>query len=262
MPDQAKRHFDEDIARAKALVDHAEALPHGTAEEALLRDDVLRSAWMLAVGAMDAYFCDAYTDLIAKTLRAKSLQPGVTLPRFVKDLKIPIGSVLAPYQARENWRWRMAARQLMERGDVLSLDKVQQLFNPFCRAGDQYRLFSAPSLDAWIGSDAATARLFGTAPAQYQQLTNDEKRKKTEAARKKLFQRFGQIIQRRHDCIHNCDRPKVTVQRVPGPGTINNVIRDIEFLVDQCNHHLDQEFEHFLRTTLGCNAGTMNQLGY
>ena len=43
--------------------------------EKLLRSDLLRSAWMFAVGALDAYFCDAYTDIIAATASSKSRQP-------------------------------------------------------------------------------------------------------------------------------------------------------------------------------------------
>jgi hypothetical protein len=58
----ALQHFQEDIARAKAIVMHANPLPPTNAVEQLLRSDLLRSAWMFAVGALDAYFCDAYTD--------------------------------------------------------------------------------------------------------------------------------------------------------------------------------------------------------
>jgi hypothetical protein len=58
----AKEHFNEDIGRARALVAHAETLPEG-----LLRGDVLRGAWMMAVGATDAYFSDAYADFARRT---------------------------------------------------------------------------------------------------------------------------------------------------------------------------------------------------
>ena len=63
MPATALQHFQEDIARARAIVAHAEPLPRTTSAEQLLRSDLLRSAWMFAVGALDAYYCDAYTDV-------------------------------------------------------------------------------------------------------------------------------------------------------------------------------------------------------
>jgi len=50
VPQRALRHFNEDIAGAEALVDLAAPLPTGTVSQVLLRDDVLRSAWMFAVG--------------------------------------------------------------------------------------------------------------------------------------------------------------------------------------------------------------------
>ena len=65
--DTAKRHFEEDIARANDLIAHASNQPVGG-----LKDDLLRSGLMIAVGACDAYFCDAYADLITRTLRALS----------------------------------------------------------------------------------------------------------------------------------------------------------------------------------------------
>ena len=68
MPRTALGHFREDIARARAIVTHARPLPTGTQAEQMLRGDLLRSARMFAVGALDAYFCDAYTDLVAATI--------------------------------------------------------------------------------------------------------------------------------------------------------------------------------------------------
>ncbi len=80
MPATALQHFQEDIARATAIMTHARPLPHAAAAEQLLRSDLLRSAWMFAVGALDAYFCDAYTDIIAAMANSKSRQPAITLP--------------------------------------------------------------------------------------------------------------------------------------------------------------------------------------
>lgn len=80
MPSKSFDTFRTDIARARALVDLATSLPSGSAAEQLLRDDVLRSGWMFAVGAMDAYFCDAYADVIAAARICKAREGAVVLP--------------------------------------------------------------------------------------------------------------------------------------------------------------------------------------
>ena len=71
MPSTALQHFTEDIARARAIVTYADPLPHATPSDKLLRSDLLRAPWMFAVGALDAYFCDAYTDIVAATRQAR-----------------------------------------------------------------------------------------------------------------------------------------------------------------------------------------------
>jgi len=68
MPGTALAHFNDDIGRARAIVAHADPLPQTTDAERVLRSDLFRSAWMFAVGALDAYFCDAYTDVVAATI--------------------------------------------------------------------------------------------------------------------------------------------------------------------------------------------------
>jgi len=45
---------------------------------------------MFAVGALDAYFCNAYTDLIAATVSFKSRRPAITLPESFYEIKFPI----------------------------------------------------------------------------------------------------------------------------------------------------------------------------
>ena len=75
MPRTALLHFEEDVARARAIVAHADPLPQTTEPERLLRSDLFRSAWMFAVGALDAYFCDAYTDVVAATIISMSPNP-------------------------------------------------------------------------------------------------------------------------------------------------------------------------------------------
>lgn len=206
MPATALQHFAEDIARAKAIVAHANPLPYATSAEALLRSDLLRSAWMFAVGALDGYFCDAYTDIIAATANSKSRQPAITLPEWVYEVKFPLRAILEEYD-NENWRWRMAARKMMERENVVSLKAVQDLFNKFFRKGQ--RFFRDP-LDAWMSRPDARIRLFGIAQADYLAKTPQDKHTSREAAIDQFEERFRTIFQRRHDCIHNCDRPRMS----------------------------------------------------
>ena len=76
-----------------------------------------------------------------------------------------------------------------------------------------------------------------------------------------MNRRFEKIIQRRHDCIHNCDRPLVALQTLTKEGTVRNVIRHVRFLVTGCNSHLNTEFREFL-LGLGCTPQTVSQVGY
>lgn len=251
MPDSAIAPFREDIVRAKALLAHARLLPDGTAPEKLLRDDILRSSWMFAVGAMDAYFCDAYADLIASTLMAKSNQPAVVLPDFIGKIEIPVTAVLEDYAVRQNWKWRMAARQMMAEENALQMDTIKSWFNKFCRTG--HKMFK-DVVPTWIGRPGATARAFGIAPANYTAAQQD-------VANKSLISRFENIVQRRHDCIHTCDRPANQPQPINTPGTVTNVIKDIEFIVEQSNAHIDTEFREWLLGS-GFTAVTVNQVGY
>src|SRR5215471_18671922 len=120
MPATALNHFNQDLARSRAIINHAGPLPQGTAAEQLLRSDLLRSAWMFSVGALDAYFCDAYTDIVAVTIISKSRHPAMTLPDFFYNIRFPVRAILEPYAINVNWRWRMAARKMMEREYILS----------------------------------------------------------------------------------------------------------------------------------------------
>jgi hypothetical protein len=258
MPATARTHFNQDIARASALVEHAAAMLPPNPVEALLRDDLLRSGWMFAVGAMDAYFCDAYVSLLVKSLRAKSLQGSVVLPPFISRIEVPIGSILAAYANRPNWRWRMAARAMMEKDNVLALDTVRKLFNPFFP--EDHKFFSE-LIDDWITRPHATAHIFGIARAAYLVTQNKAREDARKSASKHFLARFKAIIQRRHDCIHNCDRPKNVPQPVGNPGSVRNVIRDVRFLVENSDAHIDEEFGEFL-IRINCDAVTRNALGY
>lgn len=257
MTDTALQHFTEDIARARAIVAHADPLPHAIPAEKLLRSDLLRSAWMFAVGALDAYFCDAYTDIIAATASSKSRQPGIALPEWVYRIKFPLRAILEEYD-NENWRWRMAARKMMEWESVISLKAVQDLFNKFFRKG---HTFFQDQLDVWMSHPDGKIRLFGISRADYLAKTPSEKQAAREAAIDQFKERFYAIFQRRHDCIHNCDRPRMSTQPLERGGTVLKVIQDIEFLVNRCDEHINSEFREFL-VGVGCSAATITQAGY
>ncbi len=258
MPITALNHFNQDIGRAGAIVAHADTLLVGTPGEQLLRSDLLRSAWMFTVGAMDAYFCDAYTDLVAATIIAKSRQPAIVLPEWFYEIRFPVRAILEPYANNVNWRWRMAAREMMERENVLSLATIQTLFNKFFRDG--YKFFG-DLLDGWIRRPDAPTRLFGTTHTAYAAMDSARQDQARKDAKRQMHERYGEIFQRRHDCIHNCDRPKVAPQALQLAATVRKVIQDIEFLVQRCNEHINAEFREFLAGT-GCLASTIRQGGY
>ena len=258
MPLTALNHFEQDIARARAVVSHAAALPGGTPPDQLLRGDLLRAGWMFAVGSFDAYFCDAYTDLVAATIIAKSRHPALTLPEFFHDIRFPVRAILEPYTNNVNWRWRMAARKMMERENVLSLATVQTLFNKFFRSGQR---FFRDLLPGWILHAQAQRRLFGLTAERFRALPANQRGQAVGDAQLELEDRFREIFQRRHDCIHNCDRPKVKPQPLRTADVVLRVIEDVAFLVRRCDEHIRGEFRPFLLGT-GCPAAVVGQVGY
>lgn len=117
MTTTAYRYFREDLIRARNLKVHADA------QVEPLKSDLYRSSWMLAVGAMDAYFCDAFADILAKILLAKSHQSNIKLSDKIKSIPLPISTLLSTQSQRSNWKWRVAARDLVEKDNVLSIKK-------------------------------------------------------------------------------------------------------------------------------------------
>jgi hypothetical protein len=191
VPTTARQHFDEDIARAAAIIAQADLLPRTNDTERLLHSDLLRAGWMFAVGALDAYFCDAYTDIVAATANSKSRQSNVVLPRWVLEIQIPIRAVLEVYN-NPNWRWRMAAREMMKRQTVISLAKIEALFNKFL--SDRIGFFKDDLFDSWMSHADAKVRLFGVLPAAYQGMTAIEKRNARKIARAQFRERFESIF--------------------------------------------------------------------
>lgn len=258
MPATALQHFNEDIGRARAVIAHADPLPAGTPEQEMLRSDLLRSAWMFAVGAIDAYFCDAYTDIVAATIISKSRHPAAALPEFFYEIRFPVRAILEPYATNQNWRWRMAARKMMDRENVLSLQAIQSLFNKFFRVGHR---FFRDCIGGWIAHPDAKKRLFGITHASFNALAANRRNQALHDAQRQMEERFRDIFQRRHDCIHNCDRPKVSPQALKLGGTVVKVVQDAEFLVHRCDEHIEAEFREFLLAT-GCPQTIVAQAGY
>jgi hypothetical protein len=244
----AKQHFEDDLSRAVAMREHAAALA-----DVRLKSDVLRAAWMTAVGAADAFFCDAYADILSRTLRAKEIQPAVELPQRLNDLSVPVIAIL---DGVGGWRWRMAARGLIERENVLSLEKIKKLLNLFCR--NDSTLLSQNTVGDWIQHIEAKQRMFGISRAAYRRATAPEKGLAKKTALKCLDDRMTEIFQRRHDCIHNCDRPKTAIQRI-SETSVAKAIEDVRFLVERCCGHLQNEFPEYLRVS-GFNGVTRNRV--
>ncbi|EDY84260.1 hypothetical protein VDG1235_3891 [Verrucomicrobiia bacterium DG1235] len=249
----AKKHFDEDLARSRALLEHAFAISEGT-----LRDDIIRSSWMLSVGAADAFFCDAYADAVARSLQAKHIEPAIVTSKRLLSLKIPVAAVIRGVTTG-SWGWRMAARDLIENESVLDLETVRKHFNQyFC---DSDKLFGEKSFDAWILHKDWKHRLFGITKTDYRRLTPKAKDKARKESKKKFEERFQYIFQRRHDCIHNCDRAKVSLNRlhIKSKSLISYVIEDIEFLVTRFTEEYQEAFPKYIRG-LGYNGTTKGRV--
>lgn len=245
----AKQHFDEDLARARSILTHA-----GGLNDDSLKSDLLRSAWMLGVGASDAFFCDAYADLITRTLRAKERQPNGNLQDRLNNLKVPVIAVL---NNTSGWRWRMAAREMIERESVLSIQQIKDLLNIFCR--EQHKLLTQETVETWILHPAMMQRHFGISQQAYGQMSAQQK----PAAKKRALEWFGRrmqtIFQRRHDCIHNCDRPKTAIQSISIEPTVK-ALDDVSFLVNRCTDHMRSEYTQYL-SDRGFSGQTRNYVG-
>jgi hypothetical protein len=188
----------------------------------------------------------------------------MTLPAFFNRIEFPVRAILESYARNTNWRWRMAAREMMARENVLRLDRIRELFNGFCRDG--HKLY-ADVMETWIVHPDARKRLFGITAVDYLALSPADRDAARKTARRQMEKRFFEedsprsIFQRRHDCIHNCDRPRMTPQPLEKAGTVVKVIEDVEFLVNRCDEHVTTEFRHFLSAN-GCPTTIITQAGY
>ena len=100
---------------------------------------------------------------------------------------------------------------------MLNLGAVEEAFKPFLPPN--HKLYY-DVIVAWVIEASAKKRIFGITPTAFAALSvqrkNDQRGYFVNAMRK----RFDDVIfQRRHDCIHNCDRPKVAPQPLTRVGT-------------------------------------------
>lgn len=235
MPTTAKIHFDADIGRAFALLTHAQALA-AAGDQTQFPKDIRGAAVAMAVGAMDAYFCDKYVDCLTTALGAYAgnTWPG-PFPSSYRRKELPAGEVLdASRPHRPKWGIRMAARATMDRDFMYSLSRLDEAFNGILPTG-------AKLWDSIVDALAALGRVRFT-----RHLTADlaafAAGKPREDARKQVISRvrsrIGITVQFRHDWIHNCSRPKAALVNYTN-GEARAAMNEIQSLVDICETHLE-----------------------
>jgi hypothetical protein len=229
MPTTARSHFDDDIQRAWSMFDLAvETTPINTPRS----DDIGRVSVAFGVGAMDAYLCDAFVDTLVRCLRS-CRQNGHNPPDGYGKLELPIGPLMADYPARSNWGLRMATRALMERDNLLRLSRLKELLNPALPQGRKLW----PDL-AQEFVDLNRKRLAGYRKAEYNALMGKAKSEGPKDVTNNVMARMGDIVQRRHDIVHNCDRPK-TAKQLLTLGQAKAMLADVHDFVKILDQHLD-----------------------
>ena len=132
----------------------------------------------------------------------------------------------------ENWALRMAARNLMEKESVLSVEGVKDLFNPVLPDGS--KLWPAV-MDPLM--QKGWKRFTGKTKAEYVGMASSEREKLWTGATEKVKARIQQTIQLRHDWVHNCGRPKSKIKAL-GPQQARARIREVRAVVDAVDCHL------------------------
>jgi len=236
VPSTARIHFDEDIKRSQEMLNHAKSLEDSNKTKQLCQD-IRIAAIALAVGAMDAYLCDKYVDCLASVLReyAKGSWQG-DLPSFYKKVRLPAGDVLdASRQSRPAWGIRMAARNIMEKDNLLTISRIDEMFNPILPSGKK---LWADFIGQMLALDYR--RLTGSKTlAEITDLTGKDKEQATKKAIHTLKDRIGGIIQIRHDWIHNCSRPKTAIVQYTH-GEAKARVRDIRLFIKTFDDHLEK----------------------
>jgi hypothetical protein len=238
MPTTAILHFREDINRARGICSLASALVTSKVDK-LLRDDLLRCAWMFGVGAFDAYFCDAFGYCIQHSVAAKRKCPAMVFPSTLVTI-----TNKAPNPTGNSHDLRIFARGIMESQSVLSIKKVNCYFSQFAPPDG---FFHDLNVDRMIVDPRSTDRLWGTGFRNYLALPNDNPAKVAgrSVCAENFKLRMQPLLQRRNDCIHNCDRPKLSLQRIQ-KREVEDALHDIDFFVSEFDQWINDAFISFL----------------
>ncbi len=227
MPTTAKTHFDDDINRAFALHGKAKAL-QVAGDASQLPEDIRGAAAALAVGAMDAYFCDKYVDCLTMALQSYSANTWVgPFPSSFRQQLLPAGEVLdASRPHRPRWGIRMAAKAVMEKDNMYSLSRIDDAFNGILPVGQKLWLGIVPQLAA-LGRRRFTKHLTADLAALNGRPLQDAQKAVVGSVKK----RIGITVQFRHDWIHNCARPKGAIVNYTD-GEAKAAMNEIKRLVD------------------------------
>lgn len=210
---------------------HALAVASAPADRPLALD-LGRVAVAFGVGALDAYLCDAFTDTLARCLKS-CRRTGLGPPDAYGKLTLPIGPLMTDYAVRNNWGLRMAARALMERDNMLQLSRLKDLFNPALPPG--HKLWNDVAQDF---VDLDRKRLAGIRKSPYAALTGRARADAPKKVSAAVLKRLGEIVQRRHDIVHNCDRPKTAKQSIT-LSMAKKMLTDVEDFITILDDHLD-----------------------
>lgn len=234
MPTTFRTHFNDDINRAENILALSRVMENAGEPERLYKD--LRwSSVALAVGALDAYLCDAYVDCLTAVLRAYTQEQWVgALPATYSRQMLPAGEILkSTRQHRPLWRVRMAARKVMEKDNMLSLSRLEDCFNGILPNHKKLWLDFVPVLAAHN-----LARLTKHVESDLAVLAGDALVQAKKQIAEAVKTRLGTTIQIRHDWIHNCGRPKNAIQDLTH-GQAKARIRDIRLFIEDLDNHLD-----------------------
>ena len=183
---------------------------------------------------MDAYFCDAYVDCLTKCLQGAKAGRR-QMPGAYKKRELPVDVLLSlSSHSSENWALRMAARNLMEKESVLSVEGVKDLFNPVLPAG---RKLWPAVMDPLM--QKGWKRFTGMAKAEYLAVAEGERERLWTGAAEKVKVRIQSTIQLRHDWVHNCGRPKSAIKAL-GPQQALACVREVRAVVEAIDSHLGE----------------------
>jgi hypothetical protein len=232
VPKTARKHFDQDLQRVGSMLALALGQPAGSE---LLVGDLRRQAVAMAVGALDAYLCDAYADVLTRTLRACREGTLANLPAGYYKTLLPAGPLLAKQYLRENWGLRMAARKVIERDNMLRTSRLADMFNP--GLAPSAKLWEPALLDKYVA--LRRRRMTKHVAKELAALKGKDREKAYRRVEGRLRSRVDAIIQRRHDIVHNCDRPKQAPQKMSHE-LADRMVEDIKAFVEILDEHLNK----------------------